>query len=740
MRTFSLLILLGLSLSVLAQSAQRSGKNGKLQGVRAETNVRTAQYPRLLPDNRVIFQVTAPKAKTVQVDICGKKYDMKKGKKGVWTCTTDPILVSGFQYYFLIIDGVSVADPASYSFYGCSTMASGIEIPYPQGFDHFYLADVPHGEIRINRYYSAISKRWKQVYVYTPAGYDQGTELYPVLYLMHGGGEDETGWATQGRTNIIMDNLIAAGKAEKMIIVMPDGNTTDFEGELLRECIPFIEGKYRVKTDKDSRALAGLSMGGIQTLNVGIMHPGMFSYLGVFSSGWWANRTPGRGGDNTEKYYALLQADKDNYNKGFKEFFLTMGGEEDIAYNNCRIMRERFDKIGINYTYYDTPGGHTWPVWRMSLFEFAPKLFKKDAQAQPAPARPAFAQGYPQISADNRATFRLRAPEAQEVMLSIGKDYQMQKGENGMWSITTDPLLPGFHPYYFTIGGVQVNDPRAETFFIMNRWVSGLEIKEPGVDFYDLKDVPHGDLRRVNYFSKEADAWRQLYIYTPAEYAANPTKKYPVLYLQHGGGESEASWAMQGKTDIIMDNLIAEGKAEPMIIVISDDYLGENHGRGYNTPETNAFFDRFARDLFESILPFMEKNYRVSTDRHDRAIAGLSMGGGLSMRVGFHNLDKIANIGIFSTSAFRGSKPGEIADVEAQAPGLLTDAKSYNDKLDVFFVSNGEQDGSYEYTIKSVDLMRQHGVDVELRTYPGKHEWHVWRKALRDFTSLLFKK
>ncbi len=344
--------------------------------VAASTNVRRATWPRILPDKRVMFRVTAPNAQKVQIDL-GKKYDMVKDANGIWTCTTDP-QGSGFHYYSLLIDDVAVADPASETFFGMSRMASGIEIPYPNGANQFYIADVPHGDIRIKRYFSKTANGWRQMYVYTPAGYDDSKKSYPVLYLQHGGGEDERGWATQGLTDIIMDNLITKGEAVPMIIAMLDGNTNDFDAELINDCIPFVEKNFRVQKDREHRALAGLSMGGIQTLNAGIAHPELFAYLGVFSSGWWANNT-NRGGamnNDTEKYYTMLKDKKDFYNKSFKQFWISMGGQEDIAYNNCQIMMKRFDEIGIKYTYFETPGGHTWPVWRESLYRFAPLIFK----------------------------------------------------------------------------------------------------------------------------------------------------------------------------------------------------------------------------------------------------------------------------------------------------------------------------------------------------------------------------
>lgn len=370
-RIYLFILVAGWVVATMAQPAAGQSPVGEP----SELCVRRANYPRILPDHRAQFVVKAPEAQKVQIDL-GRKYDMVRNEAGEWSCTTDP-LGPGFHYYFLIVDGVAVADPSSESFYGCGMMASGIEIPYPAGNEHFYLADVPHGEVRMKRYFSQTANDWRRMFVYTPPCYEKSGATYPVLYLLHGGGEDERGWSQQGRTDIIMDNLIARGEAVPMVIVMTDGNSADFTSELLNECIPVIEKSYRVKIDQANRALAGLSMGGIQTLNTGIMHPELFSYLGVFSSGWWANPPSNLkklGG--SEEYYTLLKEKTADYNANFKQFWLSMGGEEDIAYNNCRIMMERFDEIGIRYTYYETPGGHTWPVWRESLYRFAPLLFK----------------------------------------------------------------------------------------------------------------------------------------------------------------------------------------------------------------------------------------------------------------------------------------------------------------------------------------------------------------------------
>lgn len=370
----SAIVILAGVLPVAAQPEMTGPDESNIPGIRGELNVRSADYPRLLPDNSMEFKISAPEAQSVQVDL-GRKYDLIKNAEGEWIGRTDP-LTPGFHYYFIIIDGVRVADPASESFYGCSTNTGGVEIPYPEGDNRFYIADVPHGDVRMKRYYSTTAGDWRRMFVYCPPGYDDSATKYPVLYLQHGGGEDERGWSQQGRTDIILDNLIAGKQAVPMVIVMADGNSSDFESELLNDVIPFVEKNFKVSADREHRALAGLSMGGIQTLDIGIPHLDKFAYLGVFSSGWFANPMPFRTFGDPEKCYSLLKKKKADYDRDLKVFWLSMGGPEDIAYDNCKAMRKRLDEIGISYNYFETPGGHTWPVWRESLYQFAPLIFK----------------------------------------------------------------------------------------------------------------------------------------------------------------------------------------------------------------------------------------------------------------------------------------------------------------------------------------------------------------------------
>jgi enterochelin esterase-like enzyme len=349
-------------------------------GTPASSNVRSAKYPQMLINGRALFRLKAPDALKVQLDLA-KKYDMVKNSEGIWEVTTDS-LSEGFHYYSILIDGVAVCDPASETYYGMGRMASGFEVPF-KGDGYYAVRNVPHGDIRIKRYYSNVTHTWRRFYIYTPAGYDDKiNEKYPVLYILHGGGEDERGWATQGKTDLILDNLIADKKAKPMLVVMPDGNPVlpgfgednlkVFEAELKQSIIPFVEKNFRVDTGSQNRALAGLSMGGIQTLFVGVNNTQLFTYLGVFSSGWIQPMQS----DLANKQYEFMKNNVDVINNNVKQFWIAMGGKEDIAYKNCQLMISKFDEMKIKYSYSEYPGGHTWPVWRNNLYKFAQLLFR----------------------------------------------------------------------------------------------------------------------------------------------------------------------------------------------------------------------------------------------------------------------------------------------------------------------------------------------------------------------------
>lgn len=356
------------------------------------------QYPQVNSEGRVRTSISAPQALKVQIDIGAVKYDMVKDDKGVWTGESAP-QDEGFHYYQLNIDGASVPDPGSLYFYGASRSGSGIEIP-AKGQDFYANKNVPHGQLRENQYFSKTSNSVRRVYIYTPPDYDKNTtKRYPVLYLQHGMGEDETGWGNQGRTGFIMDNLIAEGKTTPFIIVMensggaprgprsgagapaqggapgqaaatgrPSGGpgsgmnmAGQFERILFDDLIPYVESNYRVIGDQQHRAMAGLSMGGMQTRSITIANPDKFSYIGMFSGG---TISP------TEI------KDIDSFKKTVKVVFMSFGGKEGGS-SRIQGVAEEWTKIGIKGVAYVSPlTAHEWQSWRRSLYQFAPLLFR----------------------------------------------------------------------------------------------------------------------------------------------------------------------------------------------------------------------------------------------------------------------------------------------------------------------------------------------------------------------------
>ncbi len=357
------------------------------EGTPAQTNVPEMKYPCVDALSRATFKLHAPEAQNVQVDICGKKWPMTKDAEGVWSVTTDPLVV-GFHYYFLVVDGVAVNDPASETFFGCGKMASGIEIPESPEAAAYYTYDksVPHGQVRECRYYSSVEQKERRCFVYTPAGYDTDvSKRYPVLYLQHGMGEDERGWSQQGKMADILDNQIAAGKCVPMIVVMDYGNCGYIHGTkrgesreefgasftpiLLNDIIPYIDKTFRTLTDRDNRAMAGLSWGGHQTFQTTLANLDKFAYIGAFSG---AIFLPPQA--DMRQVYNGVFADADAFNGKVHALFLGMGSEENMG---SKGLSEKLTAIGIRNTYYESPGTHhEWLTWRRCLNEFLPLIFK----------------------------------------------------------------------------------------------------------------------------------------------------------------------------------------------------------------------------------------------------------------------------------------------------------------------------------------------------------------------------
>jgi len=342
----------------------------------------------------------------------------------------------------------------------------------------------------------------------------------------------------------------------------------------------------------------------------------------------------------------------------------------------------------------------------------------------------------PCIMPDNSVVFQVKAPNAQKLQIDLGKKYDMVKDSNGVWTVRTEPVVPGFHYYFLVIDDVPVADPASQSFYGTGKMASAIDIPEKGLDFYAVKDVPHGAVSSKYYYSKVTESWRKLFVYTPPGYDKNIEKKYPVVYIQHGGGEDETGWVEQGKTDLILDNLIYEGKAKSMIFVIANGNVRAGGG-GYSTEGMASF----KKEMTQNIVPFIDENYRTLSDAKNRALCGLSMGGGQSFYVGLGSLDYFNSVGVFSSGLFGGIRnpSGSTFDAEKEMPGLLSKSAEFNKKLDLFYISCGEQDMRIEHTKKAVGTMKENGLEVEFNSFPGDHEWQVWRKSLHDFATRVFK-
>ena len=352
---------------------------------------------------------------------------------------------------------------------------------------------------------------------------------------------------------------------------------------------------------------------------------------------------------------------------------------------------------------------------------------------------------YPRINPDLSVTFRLKAPDAHNVQVQLGSNFNMTRSEDGTWTGTIPPQVPGFHYYYLVVDGVVVNDPSSETFYGVSRESSGIEIPEKGVDFYQVKNVPHGEIRQFRYYSTVTQTWRRAFIYTPPDYDTNLKAHYPVFLLQHGGGEDERGWAVQGRTDIILDNLIAEKKAVPIIIVIDNSYAYKpGEPAAPQMPTAGAIpgnfrivvSPTFGEVVIKDLLPALDKHYRTIPDRNHRAVAGLSMGAAYAMQVGLGNLDTFSYFGSFSGTVMRD------LDVKTSYGGVLSDGAAFNKKCNLMFVAAGTVEQSRLDAARHARAeFDKVGIKYVAYESPGTaHEWLTWRRDLNEFAQLLFKK
>jgi enterochelin esterase-like enzyme len=375
----------------------------------AATNVPGAATPSIHVDRSITFTLKAPEAHSVQVaggDGLGiGPFPMTKNVEGVWSVTTPPA-VPGFHYYWFVLDGVAVNDPASESFFGYGKETTGVEVP-EAGAGYYAIADVPHGEVRAHWYWSKTTGEWRRALVYTPPGYDAKPQVrYPVLILQHGSGENETGWTRQGRAQFILDNLIAAGKAQPLIVVMDRGYATPaaapltklglngsretaklafsaFETVIVRELIPNIDASYRTIPDREHRAMAGLSMGGMQTLFITLHHLEEFAYIGSLSGPIVPDLNSPQpfsaqpGGFDTKTAYEGAFANPVDFNRRVKLLWLGVGtAEPELFRTGIGAASQALKEAGVRVVYFESIGtAHEWQTWRRDLYDFVPRLF-----------------------------------------------------------------------------------------------------------------------------------------------------------------------------------------------------------------------------------------------------------------------------------------------------------------------------------------------------------------------------
>jgi enterochelin esterase family protein len=362
---------------------------------------------------------------------------------------------------------------------------------------------------------------------------------------------------------------------------------------------------------------------------------------------------------------------------------------------------------------------------------------------------------FPSVSADRRVTFEVRVPDARKVEIvplakypenngfnGLGKGpFEMTKGADGEWTVTTPPAAPGLHYYYVQVEGATFADPSSRTYFAALRATSAVEVPDPEADSYLPKDVPHGEVRLFWHYSKLTETWRKVYIYLPPGYDSHPQERYPVLYLRHGGSEDESGWIEQGHANFILDNLIAAGKARPMIIVMEHGYavfpgkapvVDPKATPTRPSPEMNP---EVAKVTIEETIPAIDANFRTIPDRDHRAMAGLSMGSLQTLSTTMHHLDAISAMGMFSRP------PIDDFDPKTIYGGIMADAAGFNKKVHLFWFGAGTAEpGIHASVLATCANLNRAGIKYQFAEYPGlSHEWQVWRKQLNDFAPLLFR-
>ena len=729
------------------------------------------------PNGDVTFSMNAPEAKTVEIagisgSLPNKKIPLEKQEDGTFKITLSDI-APGFHYHNWFVDGVKVANPTAPFCYGCFGAINFFEKP-ATNYEFWFLKDVPHGDVQIHTYTSSVNKHVKSCYVYTPPSYQDGSDKkYPVMYILHGVGEDESGWIWNGKINFILDNLIAEGKCEEMIAVVacdyafckdedPVFYPGDFDRELVNDCIPYIESRFHVKKGRKNRAVAGLSLGSAIALRSVARHQELFGYLGVFS------------GIRPEELDIVTEANA----KYPMEYILVAGGEGEGNLNNqWKPYMDCFQKVSDKLEFKTYKGFHEWHVWRESVRDFAKNIFRGNPQEDKN--EPVFTyqetkidretldhqtymghmlffdpinkglvlavdeNGKPagryvdihagaEITGKGEATFYLQANGAETVEVDIwgmGK-FPMHKadgeaGDKGLYTCVVKDIEPGFHYFGQLVNHtyvVNTDAPVGYGGFISTNY---FEMPEDDFEAYRMRQVPHGAVHQNYFKSSQTGRTKLCYVYTPPAYAANPNKRYPVLYLQHGGGENEVGWIWQGKMANIADNFIAEGKMKEMIVVMNTGYAFNQDG-SYHPTLTN-----FPEEMAEDCVSFIDKTYRTISNKENRAMAGLSMGAIHAQKIVFAHPEMFSWCGIFSGGLTIQNEEDDYRDV-------ILNPEKFKKQFHLLFVAVGTKEPMYSHAKQNMDEVIAAGVPIDTYIDYGYHDWTFWRHCLREFLPKLF--
>ena len=639
------------------------------------------------------------------------------GRDGdIWSAKIGPLDPGQYSFHYEAkVDGGGVVEFRNPETPQAVTAQPSLSTLFVEGESAEWLQDVPNGgELTTLDYDSRVAHADRAAQVWTPPNYDANrAEPYPVLYLLQDEGQAYSEWTELGRAAQIFDNLVSNGEIEPMVVVMGDGDTSRVDGEVLRNLIPAVEESFHVSSDSDQRALAGIGRGAAQTLELMVKKSKEFSSFGSFSG-------------HFDGFISNGHAKQINRNADLVRLYV--GNTTDASYNDNVALSETLDAAGVEY---ETDGsnpayGDIWNTWQEALADFAPRLFQgsdgemseghlaldgehslPDAGTTPTPW----------IDENGIVTFETdEFPEASEVVVwanwgPAGNWLRIPMVRDGdRWRLTVGPLDGGSYYYKFTGDGVDMKDESNPTFVNSEPTWSTFYVAGEGPRAEYTADVApenRGEVTTMSYDST-ADESRSAYVWTPSDYDPARAEAYPVLYLQHGGGQTWSDWIQVGRAAQILDNHYLRGSIDPMVVVMAN-------GNGVDFPT----------EITEVIVPTAEQHYHVSGDSADRALAGLSMGSGHAFSTLLAHPGEFAYVGLFSTF---GSVPDD-ADVDA-----------LNEGTELLSIYSGDvQDFTLQPTLALVESLEENGVDhVFHPLIPGPHSWDVWQKSLIDFLPDLF--